>query len=246
VVQRSPIFLEHVFLEKGLIMKLTLATLVAFTFVTTLSLAAVSGSVNFSGTAPKAEAIKMSADPACAKANAKPVMKEDVVVNANKTLANVFVYVKEGVKKESVPAAPTTPVKLDQSGCRYAPHVIALRVGQPLQIVNSDSVMHNVHSMSKQSNSFNMGMATKGQSIEKKLTKPEVMMKVKCDVHGWMTSYISVMEHPYFAFSDDKGGFSIDGLPDGDYTFEAVHEKLGAKTAKAKVAGGVAKVDFAF
>lgn len=222
------------------------ALFVAATFVGSISMAAVTGAVNFGGAAPKAEAIKMSADPACAKANPTPVMKEDVVVNANKTLANVFVYVKEGVKKESVPAAPTTPVKLDQSGCRYAPHVVALRVGQPLQIVNSDAVMHNVHSMSKQSNSFNMGMATKGQSIEKKLTKPEVMMKVKCDVHGWMTSYISVMEHPYFAFTNNQGAFTIDGLPDGEYTFEAVHEKLGAKTAKAKVAGGVAKVDFAF
>jgi uncharacterized protein (DUF2141 family) len=100
--------------------------------------------------------------------------------------------------------------------------------------------------MSKASNSFNMGMATKGQSIEKKLTKPEVMMKVKCDVHGWMTSFISVMEHPYFSLTNNQGAFSIDGLPDGEYTFEAVHEKLGAKTAKAKVAGGVAKVDFAF
>lgn len=227
-------------------MKRSLATVVALSFVSSLSLAAVTGSVNFSGTAPKTEAIKMSADPACAKANTKPVMKEDVVVNANKTLANVFVYVKEGVKKESVPPAPTTPVKFDQSGCRYTPHVMAVRVGQPLQIINSDAVMHNVHSMSKQSNSFNMGMATKGQVIEKKLTKPEVMMKVKCDVHGWMNGYISVMEHPYFAFSDDKGAFTIDGLPDGEYTFEAVHEKLGAKTAKGKVAGGVAKVDFAF
>ncbi|NBX67870.1 MAG: hypothetical protein EBR01_02765 [Proteobacteria bacterium] len=226
-------------------MKRTYA-LLALISVSSLSFAAVTGSVGFSGAAPKPEAIKMSADPACAKANTTKVMKEDVVVNANKTLANVFVYVKEGVKKESVPAAPATPVKLDQSGCRYVPHVVALRVGQPLQIVNSDAVMHNVHSMSKQSNSFNMGMATKGQSIEKKLTKPEVMMKVKCDVHGWMTTYVNVMDHPYYAISDTSGAFTIDGLPDGEYTFEAVHEKLGAKTAKGKVAGGVAKVDFAF
>ena len=226
-------------------MKPMFATL-AFISISSMSLAAVTGSVSFTGTAPKPEAIKISADPACAKANETKVMKEDVVVNANKTLANVFVHVKEGVKKESVPAAPATPVKLDQSGCRYVPHVVALRVGQPLQIINSDAVMHNVHSMSKQSNSFNMGMATKGQSIEKKLTKPEVMMKVKCDVHGWMTTYVNVMEHPYYAISDTSGAFSIDGLPDGEYTFEAVHEKLGAKTAKGKVAGGVAKVDFAF
>jgi len=227
-------------------MKYNFALIVTATFVGSVSIAAVTGTVNFGGAAPKAEVIKMSADPACAKANSGPVKKEDVVVNANKTLANVFVYVKEGVKKESVPAAPTTPVKLDQAGCRYTPHVVALRVGQPLQIINSDAVMHNVHSMSKQSNSFNMGMATKGQSIEKKMNKPEVMMKVKCDVHGWMTSFINVMEHPYFSITDNQGAFSVDGLPDGEYTFEAIHEKLGAKTAKAKVAGGVAKVDFAF
>jgi plastocyanin len=228
-------------------MKNTIASLVAVSFLSSVSMAAVTGSVSFSGAAPKAEAIKMTADPACAKANAgKTVMKEDVVVNANKTLANVFVYVKEGVKKESVPAAPTTPVKFDQSGCHYIPHVLGVRVGQPFEIINSDAVMHNVHSMSKQSNSFNMGMATQGQKIEKKLAKPEMMMKVKCDVHGWMTAYVNVMEHPYFAVTDTTGAFNIDGLPDGEYTFEALHEKLGAKTAKGKVAGGVAKVDFAF
>ena len=146
-------------------MKRMLASLVAVTFTSAVSMAAVTGSVGFSGTA-KTEVIKMSADPACAKANAKPVMKEDVVVNANKTLANVFVYVKEGVKKESVPAAPTTPVKLDQAGCRYNPHVVALRVGQPLQLINSDSIMHNVHSMSKQSNSKPVDSQRNGRSIE--------------------------------------------------------------------------------
>ena len=216
-------------------------------FLSSISMAAVTGTASFSGVAPKAEAIKMSGDPNCAKANeGKKVMKEDVVVNANKTLANVFVYVKEGVKKESVPAAPTTPVKFEQSGCRYIPHVIGVRVGQPFQIINSDAVMHNVHSMAKQNPGFNMGMATKGQSIEKKFTKPETMVKVKCDVHGWMTANVGVLDHPYFAVTDSQGAFTIDGLPDGDYTVEAIHEKLGTKTAKIKVAGGIAKTDFAF
>jgi plastocyanin len=159
-------------------MKRTLASLVAVSFFSSISMAAVTGSIGFSGTAPKAEAIKMG-DPNCMKGHeGQKVMKEDIVVNANKTLANVFVYVKEGVKKESVPPVPTTPVKFDQSGCHYNPHVVGVRVGQAFQIHNSDQTMHNVHSTAKANSAFNMGMTT-GQMVEKKFTKPETMVKVK-------------------------------------------------------------------
>ena len=222
------------------------SSLVAVSFLSSFAYAgALSGSVKTTKPAPKAEAIKMSADPVCAKENAgKQVMKEDVVVGAGGTLANVFVYVKEGVK--SPPAAPATPVSFDQKGCTYTPHVFGIRVGQPLKIINSDPVLHNVHSMAKSNAGFNMGMATKGQVIEKKFTKPEVLVKIKCDVHGWMTAYVGVVDHPYFAVTDKQGNFSIDGLPAGEYTVEAVHEKFGAKTAKVTVTDAGGKTEFSF
>ena len=208
----------------------------------------LSGKVNFKCKAPKAENFKMDADAVCKKAHTKPVAKNDVVVNGNGTLANVFVYVKEGVKKEAVPAADAAPVVFDQVGCMYTPHVFGVRTGQTIKIVNSDPTLHNVHAMPKSNTGFNMGMATKGQTIEKKFIKPEQMVRMKCDVHGWMTAYVGVMDHPWFAVSDSSGNFSIANLPAGEYTLEAWHEKLGTQTAKVSVtdAGAKAPVEFTF
>lgn len=224
-------------------------TVVAVFVAATMAQAAnVTGKVAFKGAAPKAEAIKMNADPVCVKEHAgKKVNKEDIVVNSNGTLANAFVYVKDGVKKESIPADTGTPATFDQKGCMYSPRVVGVRVGQKLKIINSDPTMHNVHSLSKTNPGFNSAMPTKGQIIEKDFKKAEFPIKVKCDVHGWMLGYIGVMEHPYFSVSDSTGNFSIPNLPAGDYTLEAWHEKLGTKTAQVKVtAAGAAPVEFTF
>ncbi len=202
----------------------------------------LTGKATFKAAPPKRDAIKMNADPVCAKENAgKTILKEDVIVN-NGGLANVFVYVKEGFKG-TPPPAPTTAAVFDQHGCMYAPHVMGIRVGQPLKVLNSDPTLHNVNAQAKVNSKFNKGMPTKGGSFEQKFTKPETMVKVKCDVHGWMNAYIGVLDHPFFAVTDGNGAFEIKDLPDGEYTIEAWHEKLGTKTAKVKV-GAPAEVAF--
>ena len=191
----------------------------------------VVGRILYTGPVPRAEIIKMNADPVCAKLNAdKAVFKEDLLVNPDNSLRNVFIYIKDELPAELIPPISTKPVKFDQTGCRYVPHVLGVRVGQPFQIFNSDPLLHNVHSMAKINSSFNMGMAARGQMIEKKFTKPEVMVKIKCDVHGWMNAYVGVLEHPYFAVSDEEGHFVIPNIPRGQYTLEAWHEKLGTKS----------------
>ncbi|MCB0403163.1 MAG: hypothetical protein KDD51_00155 [Bdellovibrionales bacterium] len=208
--------------------------------------ATISGKIAYSKDAPKDKPIRMNADPYCANANkANPATDERVVVNPNKTLKNVFVYIKSGAKKGS---APTQAVVFDQKGCVYHPHVIGVQVGQPFDIVNSDATLHNVHSMAKKNAGFNMGMATKGQKVTKTFSKPETMIKFKCDVHGWMTAYVGVVDNPYFAVTGDDGSFTLKDVPPGDYTIEAWHEKLKTKTATVKVAGaGDAKtVDISF
>lgn len=208
----------------------------------------LSGKTVFKGKAAKAEVVKMDADPVCKKAHTSPVPKGDVVVSGKGELANVFVYVKEGVKKESIPADKPAALTFDQNGCMYTPHVFGVRTNQAIKILNSDTTLHNVHAMPKSNAGFNMGMATKGQTIEKTFTKPETMVRIKCDVHGWMTAYVGVVDHPYFGVSDGNGGFTIANLPPGEYTLEAIHEKLGTKTAKVTVtdAGASAPVEFAF
>ncbi len=224
-------------------------TLAQVTFLLTVALFAtngvagnLTGKVSFKGTAPKAKTLKMNADAYCAKASPKAV-DESIVVNGNGTLKNVFVYVKDA--KGGAPV--TTPVTFDQQGCLYNPHVIGVMVNQPVKIVNSDATLHNVHSLAKKNPQFNQGMANKGQIVEKTFKSAELGIKVKCDVHGWMQAYFNVMDHPYFATTNDKGEFIISGLPAGDYTVEAWHEKLGTKTEKAKVtdAGGATEFTYA-
>lgn len=228
--------------------RLQIAALTGITFSMSAFSANLTGKISYSGKAPKVEMIKMNADPGCQKANAGAnVKKEDIVVNPNNTLANVFVYVKEGVKKENVPPVSSEPAVLDQKGCTYKPHVVGVRVGQPLKILNSDPFMHNVHGLGKANPPFNAAMPSdKTPAIEKKFSKVETMMKVKCDVHGWMNTYVGVLDHPYFAVSDSSGNFTIPGLPPGDYTLEAWHEKLGTKTEKVSVKDGAQTVEIAF
>ena len=196
---------------------------------------AVTGKVTFEGTPPAPQLIKMDADPVCASQNPKGLPSEEVIVNPNGTLKNVFVYVKEGLPAGQKFEAPKDPVAFDQRGCHYTPHVFAIMAGQPIQIINSDGTLHNVHALPKNSKEFNLGMPIQGMKLNQKFDAPEVMVKFKCEVHPWMNAYAGVLEHPFFAVTGEDGTFSIKDLPAGQYTFEAWHEKYGTQTATVKV-----------
>lgn len=205
----------------------------------------VAGKVSFDGKAPAAMKLKMNADPICMKNHPKDVYGEDVVVNKNGTLKNVLIYVKDGLGGKTFPAAGQKAV-FDQIGCIYKPHVLGVQVGQELEILNSDPTLHNVHSLSKLNTQFNQAMPMKGMKINKKFDKVETF-KVKCEVHTWMGAYIGVFSHPFYAVTGDDGSFTLKGVPAGDYTVEAWHEKYGVQTAKVKVdAAGKASADFKF
>jgi len=206
----------------------------------------VSGAVKFTGAAPEPTAINMDADPTCSSAHAEPVYADDVVVNSNGTLKNVFVYVKSGLEGQTIPTATGT-VTMDQHGCQYSPHVFGVQLGQDVEIVNSDPTLHNVHGMPKQSKEFNLGMPIQGMKIKRKFDKPEVMVKFKCDVHPWMSAYAGVLTHPFFSVSNETGAFEIKDLPAGTYEIEAWHEKYGTQTQSITVdAAGAQTADFAF
>lgn len=194
---------------------------------------AVTGRVVFDGAPPENPKFRMSADASCAKSHPGEVTKEEIVVGTDKGLVNVFVWVKSGIS--GTYTAPAAPVVLDQKGCLYEPHVFGLFVGQPLEIVNSDDTLHNVHSLAETNDAFNLGMPKQGMRVTRTFDKPEVMVKIKCDVHGWMASYAGIVAHPFFAVSGKDGGFEIRNLPAGTYTFEAWHEKLGRQTQQITV-----------
>jgi len=199
--------------------------------------ASVSGLVSYDGEAPKFREIKMDADPICLAKHNDAVFPQSLVLGKDGTMGNVFVHIKKGYSKKAYPT-PTEPVVIDQKGCMYDPHVIAVMVGQPVKVLNPDGTLHNVHGMSKVNPEFNMAMPQFRKEITKTFDEAEFMFPIKCDVHPWMLSWISVMEHPYFFVTTEDGKFTIDNLPAGTYEIEAWHEKLGTKKASITVAEG--------
>ena len=207
--------------------------------------ATLTGLVKFEGAAPKMSNIQMSADPYCQSQHSAPATEEDVVAGPGGELANVFVYIKD--IKGNFPA-PSTPVVIDQKGCQYHPHVNAVMVGQPLQIRNDDATLHNVHAMPAVNSQFNEGQPVQGMVSTKHLDKPEITpFKIKCDVHGWMKSYMAVMPHPFYSVSQTNGTFTIPNLPPGQYTVVAWHEKYGQQEQQVTVGAKESKaLNFTF
>lgn len=195
--------------------------------------ATIGGVVKFEGAAPKMAAIQMGADPYCASQHATAVNDEEVMVGPGGELANVIVYVKNAPTGVAV---PSTPVVLDQKGCQYHPHVSAIMAGQPLEIRNDDATLHNVHAMPETNSPFNEGQPVQGMTSTKKFDKVEMKpFRIKCDVHGWMKSWMVVLPHPFHSVSQPNGTFSIANLPPGNYTLVAWHEKYGQQEQQVTV-----------
>ncbi len=198
--------------------------------------ATITGVVKLAGNAPKMQPIPMNADPYCSSQhpNGQGAQDEEVVVDPAGDLANVLVYIKNP-PPGSYPA-PAQPATLDQKGCRYYPHVQALQVNQPLQIKNDDQTLHNVHAMPNVNSQFNEGQPIQGMVATKKFDKVEMTpFKVKCDVHGWMKSYMAVLPHPFYAVSQMNGTFTIPNLPPGTYTLVSWQEKYGPQEQQITV-----------
>jgi len=185
------------------------------------TVATVNGTVKFDGAAPKAAKIDMSQDPGCKGTN----QAETVVVD-NGDLANVFVYVKDGLGNRTFDV-PKDAIVLDQKGCQYHPHVLGVMAGQTVQIKNDDPTTHNIHPTPKDNREWNESQPPSSPALEKTFAREEIMLPVKCNQHPWMKMYVNVVKSPFFAVTDKSGKYEIKGLPPGDYTLEFVHEKLG-------------------
>jgi len=198
----------------------------------------ITGRVQFEGAIPPQEMIRMSSDRNCIPDGQPTRASDALLVDDGRGIGNTFVYVKAGLDPSYTFDAPTTRVELDQKGCYYTPRVIGVRVGQPMDIVNSDPTMHNVHALPMVNQEFNHGQPKQNMRITKTFTAPEIMVRFKCDVHSWMTAWVGVMAHPYFAVTRPSGEFTIPNLPPGTYTLETWHEKLGTRTMEVTVAPG--------
>ena len=204
------------------------------------------GRVKLSGEAPGNRVIRMGMDPMCAKmwAGKKPGPVDEVVATSDDGgLMNAFVKLDGSFPKTPV---PTQPVLLDQGGCFFHPRVVGARVEQVLRIKNGDNLLHNVHSSSSRRNGFNFGQPQAGISSDFRL-KDEEMLKLGCDVHRWMTAWVGVVDHPYFAVSGADGSFVISNVPAGKRKISVWHERFGALTKAVDVKeGGATTVDFVY
>jgi len=204
----------------------------------------ITGHVRLTAPAPANSTIRMGADPACSRANAGKRLTQDVVVrSADGGLANAFVDI-QGTFPSTPP--PATPVVIDQKGCVFVPRVVGVQVGQTLSVTNTDQVPHNVHSLSTKGNEFNVSQPKPGMKSTFQLKTADVL-RIKCDIHSWMVSYVGVSPHPYFAVSAADGTFTIANVPVGRHTIRVWHERYGRLMATVDVkAGGTATADFSY
>jgi plastocyanin len=207
----------------------------------------VSGTVTFDGKAPALKPLTMDADPVCAKKHSGPVPSEMLVLGNGNTMGNIMVWVSKGLPAGKTYPAPKTPVVIDQNGCQYKPHVMGIMVGQPYKILNSDGVLHNIHTLPQLNKAFNRAMPATLKEVTTTFDKEEAVFHVKCDVHPWMSAYVGVFNHPFFSVTSTDGKYTISGLEPGTYEITAWHERLGTKTASVTVgASGTKTQDFKF
>ena len=206
----------------------------------------VNGTIRLDGTAPRMRPINMAAEPTCARVHTTPATTEDVLVGTGGALQNVVVYLKGDFSRYAFDAA-SAPVMLDQKGCQYTPHTVALRVGQPLHVMNSDQTTHNIHPVPVNNREWNESQPPGAGAINQSFAREEIAIPVKCNVHPWMKSYVAVVSHPYFQVTGADGSFSLKNVPPGTYTLTAWHELYGASEQSVTVAASEAKsMDFTF
>lgn len=193
----------------------------------------ISGTVRVVGSQDGTVRINMTADPACLKIHPAPVISEEVVSGQNGALKNVIVYISDGLANRSFDA-PRDPAVFEQKGCTYSPHILGMRAGQTLELINGDPTSHNIHPMPHNNREWNIFQPPGSSPIDQTFAREEII-PVKCNVHPWMKGYIAVFKHPYFAVTDKDGAFDLKNVPPGEYTIEAWHEKFGVLTQKLTV-----------
>lgn len=209
--------------------------------------AVISGRACFVGKPPAVEPQPRGSDPFCAGVT---LPDDSLVIDSGGGLRSVFVRVLEAAGGPYQP--PRSPVLVTQSQCRYLPRITGVVRGQPVLVSNSDGTLHNVHALVSGSTVLNqIQMNAEAPRIDLRPVATAATsnpLQLRCDIHPWMSAYLWIVEHPFFAVTADDGSFAIKNLPAGEYTLEAWHERLGTRRSKLTVsaAAPAAMVEFRF
>jgi len=207
--------------------------------------AKIIGKVSFEGDKPFQKTINFGGELQCADLHSNKVKYDDLVINQNGTIKSALVHIKSEVVGDFT--SPTEHAVMDQVGCVFTPHVLAVRTGQPVDFLNSDPLLHNVRGMPKEGKPFNKAQPRKGMKYSNVFDQQEIGIVIRCDVHAWMKGIVHTLSHPFFALTNEGGTFQIEGVPAGTHTLEAWHEKLGSQQLEFTVKGGETKtLDFVF
>lgn len=194
----------------------------------------VSGKVTVEGQPSKPKTINMSVEPNCARMYSTPPTTEDVIIGQGGALKNVVVYISAGPPEGTAP--PSQPVTITQKGCRFTPHVVAAQVNQELQVLNHDSIMHNVHPFPNINREWNKAQPAGAPPLSESFAREEIM-PVRCNIHAWMRSYFVVLKTSHFSVTGEDGAFTLNSLPPGKYTITAWHETYGRQTQEVAITG---------
>ena len=219
--------------------------LVAVYFVVAVNVdgGTITGDVKFVDSAPKLAPVKVTKDQDYC---GETLLNESYLVDANGGLKNVVVYL-EAVQT----AAPADPQKLnmiENTGCRYAPRILAMQKGERLRVKNNDPKLHIPHSYLNEKTVFMLSLPFKNTILDAtQKIRDAGILKLVCDTHAWMLGFVHVFDHPFFAVTGDKGSFSIPNVPAGTYTLKAWHEDAGLNNQEVVVSeGGEVRVNFEF
>jgi plastocyanin len=205
--------------------------------VTVAGYGGFSGSVVYEGAIPPPVILLTAGDPKV-KPEERAVCAPDVMYDESLMIdgetmgvSNVLVFLdrKPAVIKPELVAPPETPAIFDQKNCRFIPHLFTVRVGQPVWVLSDDPIAHNTHTYPGRNSPLNTGIkpnAREADAVRYTYTRPENSpFTVTCDFHSWMKAYHYTVDHPYFAVTDEKGTFRIEGLPAGEHEFNLWHER---------------------
>lgn len=207
---------------------------IVYTVVDPKTAATLTGKILFTGKRPAPIKIDMDEDPQCAKLHKNPVYDDRVAVGPGGGLANVFIYIKSGLEGKHF-RPPEQVAAIDQHGCWFQPRVLGIETGQMLDVTNSDPVTHNIHPRAHVNREWNQSQSPGAAPLARRFIRPEIMIRVKCNIHGWMKAWIGVVDHPYFAVTGKDGAFEIGNVPPGAYTVAAWQEELGAQEQQVTV-----------